>query len=155
MNQAFHWLSTSDPGKFPIQYLECVFRPFFIRLAIALDLYQRIQHISHRLRRICSSDEHVVVGANLQNHVVCIKDLLCKLSAGLSEVQKNTGMLVELEPEGHATDSFLEELSAVIQTIDLSRDRLMALANQISIPIFHVLTKGMLFNPMVGFIQVN
>jgi hypothetical protein len=104
-----------------------------------------MNHISQRLQQICSSDENVLVGANLQTHVVCIKDLLCKLSSGLSEVHKNAGILDQLEPEGHATDNFLEKLSTVIQTTDLWRDRLMALANQICIPVFPVLTKGILF----------
>ena len=104
-----------------------------------------MQQISQRLQQIYSSDESMVVGANLQTYVVCIKDLLCKLSSGLSEVHKNAGILVQLEPEGHTTDNFLEELSAVIQTNDLWRDRLMVLANQFYIPVFAVLTKGILF----------
>ena len=115
------------------------------RLAIALDLYQRTNHISQRLQQICSSDENVLVGVNLQTHVVCIKDLLCKLSSGLSEVHQNAGILDQLEPEGHATDNFLEKLSTVIQTTDLWRDRLMALADQFYIPVFPVLMKGMFF----------
>jgi hypothetical protein len=103
-----------------------------------------MNRISQRLQQVCSSDENIVVGANLQTHVVCIKDLFCKLSSGLSEVHKNASMLDHLEPEGHATDSFLEELSTVIQTNDLWRDRLKVLANQFYIPAFPVLTKGML-----------
>jgi len=106
-----------------------------------------MQHISQRLRQICSSDESTVVGANFRTYVVCIKDLLCKLSSGLSEVHKNAGVLDQLESEGHATDSFLDELSNVIQTNDLWRDRLITLANQFYIPEFPVLTKGILFNP--------
>jgi hypothetical protein len=104
-----------------------------------------MNHISQRLQQVCSFDEKMVVRANLETHLVSIKDLLCKLSSGLSEVHKNAGMLDQLEPEGHATDSFLEELSTVIQTNDLWRDRLMALGNQFYIPAFPVLTKGMLF----------
>ena len=117
---------------------------FYIsRLAIALDLYQRMNYISHRLQQICSSDENVLVGANLQTYVVCIKDLLCKLSSGLSEVHKNASILDQLEPEGHATDNFLEKVSTVIQTTDLWRDRLMSLANQFYIPVIPVLSKSM------------
>lgn len=104
-----------------------------------------MDYISQRLQQACSSDENMVVGANLQTHVICIKDLLSKLSSSLYEVHKNAGMLDQLEPEGHATDSFLEELSAVIQTNNLWRDRLIALTNQIYIPVFPVLTKGRLF----------
>ena len=104
-----------------------------------------MNRISQRLQQICSSDENVLVGANLQIHVVCIKDLLCKLSSGLSEVHKNAGILDQLEPEGHATDDFLEKLSIVIQTTDLWRDRLMTLADQFYISVFPVLTKGMFF----------
>ena len=104
-----------------------------------------MNHISQRLQRICSSDGNVLVGVNLQTHVVCIKDLLCKLSSGLSEVHKNAGILDQLEPEGHATDNFLEKLSTVIQTTDLWRDRVMALASQFHNPVFPVLTKGMFF----------
>ena len=126
-------------------YIWSVGLQFSIRLANALDLYQRMTHVSLRLQQICSSDENVVVGANLQIHVVSIKDLLCKLSSCLSEVHKNAGMLDQLEPEGQVTNSFLEELSTVIQANDLWRDRLMALANQFYIPVFPVLTKGMLF----------
>jgi hypothetical protein len=104
-----------------------------------------MNRISQRLQQICSSDENVLVGVNLQTHVVCIKDLLCRLSSGLSEVHKNAGILDQLEPEGHAPDNFLEKLSTVIQTTDLCRDRLMALANQICISVFPALTKGMFF----------
>jgi hypothetical protein len=104
-----------------------------------------MNHISQRLQQICSSDENVLVGANLQTHVVCIKDLLCKLSSGLSEVHKIAGKHDQLEPEGHATDNFLESLSTLIQSTDVWRDRLMALSNQIYISVFPVLTKGMFF----------
>lgn len=104
-----------------------------------------MNHISQRLQQVCSFDEKTVVRANLETHVVSIKDLLCKLSSGLSEVHKNAGMLGQLDPEGHATDSFLEEVSTVIQTNDLWRDRLMVLGNQFYIPVFPVLTKGILF----------
>ena len=103
-----------------------------------------MNHISQRLQQICFSDESVLVGANLQTHVVCIKDLLCKLSSGLSEVHKNAGIHDQLEP-GHATDNFLENLSTLIQTTDVWRDRLMALSNQIYISVFPVLKKGIFF----------
>ena len=83
--------------------------------------------------------------------MVSIKDILCQLSSGLSEVHKNAGMLDQLEPDDHATDSFSEEVSAVIQTNDLWRDRLMVLANQFFIPVFPVLTKGMFFG-LVNYI---
>jgi hypothetical protein len=104
-----------------------------------------MNRIFQRLHQICSSEEDVLVGINLQTHVLCIKDLLCKLSSGLSEVHKNAGILDQLESEGHDTDNFLEKLSTVIQTTDLWRDRLMALANQIYISVFPALTKGMFF----------
>jgi hypothetical protein len=102
-----------------------------------------MNHILQRLQQICTSDGNVLVGANLQTHIVCIKDLLCKLSSSLSEVHKNAGILDQLEPESHTTDDFLEKLSTVIQTTDLWRDRLTALANQFCIPVFPVLTKSM------------
>ena len=104
-----------------------------------------MNRVSQRLQQICSSDENVLFGVNLKTHVVCVKDLFCKISSGLSEVHKNAGILDELE-EGHATDNFLENLSAMIQTTDLWRDRLMALANQTHISVFPALTKGMFFN---------
>lgn len=104
-----------------------------------------MSRISQRLQQICTSDENVLVGVNLQTHVVCIKDILCKLSSGLSEVHKNAGILDQLEPESHPTDNFLEKLSTLIQTNDLWRGRLMALANQIYISIFPALTKSMSF----------
>lgn len=110
-----------------------------------MDLYRRIDRISQRLQQICSSDENVLVGVNLRTHVVSIKDLLCKLSSGLSEVHKNAGILDQLESEGHATDNFLEKLSTVIQTTDLWRDRLTAFSNQIYISVFPALTKGLFF----------
>ena len=110
-----------------------------------MDLYQRTNDISQRLQQICSSDENVLVGVNLQTHVVCIKDLLCKLSSGLSEVHQNVGILDQLEPEGQATDNFLDKLSTVNPTTDLWRDRLMALVDRYYIPVFPVLTKGMFF----------
>lgn len=102
-----------------------------------------MNHISQRLQQICTSDGNVLVGANLQTHVVCIKDLLCKFSSSLYEVHENAGILDQLEPESHATDDFLEKLSTVIQTTDLWRDRLTALANQFCTPVFPVLTKRM------------
>ena len=113
-----------------------------------------MNRISQRLQQICSSDENVLVGVNLRTHVVCIKDLLCKLSSGLSEVHKNAGILDQLEPEGHATDEFLENLSSVIQTTDLWRDRLIALASQICILAFPALTKSMFFNLISGILQL-
>ena len=58
---------------------------------------------------VYSSDENVLVGVNLQTHVVCIKGLLCKLLSGLSEVRQNAGILDQLQPEDHATDNFLEK----------------------------------------------
>ena len=123
----------------------CLIYIYISRLAVALDLYQRMNRISERLQQICSSDENVLVGVNLRTHVVCIKDLLCKLSSGLSEVHKNAGILDQLEPEGHVTDKFLEQLSSVIQTTNLWRDRLISLTSQIYISAFPALTKGMFF----------
>ena len=104
-----------------------------------------MHYISQRLQQIYSSDETVASGANLKTHVVCIKDLLCKISSGLAEVHKNACIFNQLEPEDHATDGFLEELSTTISTNDLWRDRLTTLANQFYIPSLPVLTKGILF----------
>ena len=60
-------------------------------------------------------------------------------------MHKNAGILDQLEPEGHVTDKFLEQLSSVIQTTNLWRDRLISLTSQIYISAFPALTKGMFF----------
>jgi midasin len=113
-------------------------------LAGALNTYQKLEDMSHRLRMIFSTSKIALSNSKLLERILYVKNSLCKLANAFNDISNGLEVFRDLQPNRSLPASTIQQAQTMNNSTKALCDQVEVVVNNVRLTSFPVLLEGAL-----------